>query len=89
MTKREKNLCFELAEFMCHPRAFEIGGVECTLKEIIKQITRNNKILFRQVMVFCEQKVADGDFDSYAYETSDKKEVLKMMESDYYNVFYK
>lgn len=89
MTKREKNLCFELAEFMCYPRAFEVGGVECTLKEIIKHITRNNMALFRQVMVFCEQKVADGDFDSYAYETSDNKEVLKMIESDYYNVFYK
>ena len=88
MTKREKNFCHELANFMCYPRAFEIGGVDCTMKDIIREITKNNAILFRQVMDFCKENVSEGDYDASAYGSSDEKEVLKMIESDYYRVFY-
>lgn len=88
MTKREKNFCYELANFMCYPRAFEIGGVDCTMKDIIREITKNNAILFRQVMDFCKKNVSEGDYDASAYGSSDEKEVLKMIESDYYRVFY-
>ena len=88
MTKREKNFCYELANFMCYPRAFEIGGVDCTMRDIIRNITKNNAILFRQVMDFCKKNVSEGNYDAYAYGSSDEKEVLKMIESDYYSVFY-
>lgn len=38
---------------------------------------------------FCKEMVSDGDYDAYAYESAEEKEVLKMMKNDYYSVFYK
>ena len=89
MTKREKEFCKELAEFLCYPSAFEVGGVENKLRDIIKCITKANPIFFHQVMDFCKKMVSDGDYDAYAYASTEEKEVLKMMEDDYYSVFYK
>ena len=89
MTAREKNLCRELAEFLCYPSAFEVGGVENKLRDIIKCITINNPLLMRQVLDFCKEMVLNGDYAVSAYGTSDNESVLKMMEEDYYSVFYK
>lgn len=89
MTAREKNLCRELAEFLCYPRAFEIGGVENKLRDIIKCVTKNNPLLMRQVMEFCKEMVSSGDYDVWAYGTSEEKMVLEMMEQDYFSVFYR
>ena len=89
MTNRQKKLCDRIAYLLCYPMAFAVGGVEQKLCEIVKCMTANNASLKKHVMEVCKEYVEIGDFDSYAYETSDEKEVLKMMEEDYDSLFYK
>jgi len=89
MTKRELNFCEELAILMCEPSGFEVGGFSSRLKEVIKTITAKNAAVKKKVLDICEERVESGYFDSYAYETKDPKEVMRMIKEDYDTVFFK
>ena len=88
MTNREKEFCYELAMFMCYPSSIEIGGASFQLKEVIKEITKGNMSIRKQVFAFCEEFIFDGKFDANAYNTSDNEEVLNEIKEDYNKVFF-
>lgn len=88
MTNRELKFCFELAHYICYPNDIEIGGASSQLKNVVRELTKGHKLIRKQVFEFCEEFVLEGHFNSNAYDTSDKEEVLKMMEEDYNKVFF-
>lgn len=89
MTNREEAFCYELAYFMRFPRSFEIGGIENSLKEIIKAMTKGNKRFRAKVFDLLEYFAGEGDFDKGAYDTTDSDDALNKMKQDYDIVFYK
>lgn len=88
MTKRESGFCFELARFMCYPNSIEIGGTSSRLKDVIKEITKRNISIRKQVLEFCEEFILEGKFDANAYNTFDHEEVLNEIKEDYDKVFF-
>lgn len=86
---RKLEFCKELADIMCHPFAFEIGGMSSSLKEVIKTMTINNDSIKKSVLDICREKVYSGDFDVYAYDTDNAEEALLEIEKDYNAVFFK
>lgn len=88
MKNRELNFCFELANYMCYPNGIEIGGASSQLKDVVREITKKNKIIREQVFDFCEEFISKGKFDLNVYETTNKEEVLKMMKEDYNKLFF-
>lgn len=88
MTKRGLGFCYELAIFMCYPDSIEIGGASSQLKDIIKEVTKSNISVRRQVFEFCEEFVLEGKFDANVYETFDSEEVLNEIKEDYNKVFF-
>lgn len=87
MTDREKNFCYDLAKFMCYPDSFEIDGTAAMLKGIIKNITKKNKEIRKEVLENCKEFVSDNEYDTNAYG-EDKRHAMKLIREDYDCVFY-
>ena len=86
---RKMNFCEGLADIMCYPSSFEIGGFDSSLKEVIRTMTVKNTSIKKAVLDICKEKVYSGSFDTYAYETNDPEEALSKIEEDYFVVFFK
>lgn len=85
MTEREKNFCRDLAKFMCFSDAFEIGR---EMRNIIRNMTKLNKAIRNEVLVFCKDFVHFDEYNSDLYG-EDKQHALKQIKEDYDCVFYK
>ena len=79
----------ELADFMCYPSSFEVGGLASALKGVIRTMTVKNASIKKMVLDICKENVYNGNFSSHAYGTDDPEKVLDMIEEDYEVVFFK
>lgn len=73
---------------MCFPNSIEIGGASSQLKDAIREITKGNTAIRKQVFEFCEEFIFEGKFDASVYKTSDNDEVLNEIREDYNEVFF-
>lgn len=87
--RRKLNFSEELADIMCYPLSFEIGGISSALKKVIRTMTVKNTSIKKRVLDICKENIYNGNFDSSAYETNEPEKVMRMIEEDYDAVFFR
>lgn len=87
MSEREIMFCYDLAKFMCYPDSFEIDGTADMMKGIIKNITKKNKAIRKEVLENCKEFVSYDKYDVSTYGEN-RRHALKSIREDYDIVFY-